>query len=90
VAEPIAATGPAIDPEPEPTAPVSIRPVAQGNPAHELQRMLDRHFGPRAALPDPGHSRLVAILEPLIAQASRAAGIGLFVAALVAIAAMIW
>lgn len=52
--------------------------------------MLGRHFGPRADLPSPHQSRLVALAEPFVAQGSRVAGPVLFVAALIGLTALIW
>lgn len=70
----------------------SPRPVPRiaANPAQELQRMLERHYGPRADLPAPSQSRLVALVDPIIVQASRLAGPVLFAAGLIVIAAMVF
>lgn len=86
-------------PHPRPETPsTSARETTQdgppetwgGNPAHELQHMLQRHFGPRADLPAPGQSRVLELVNPVIEQVSRLGGIAIFAIALVGVGLLIW
>lgn len=73
----------------EPEIIADAPPAWSSSPTHELQRMLERHFGERADLPSPSQSRLLALVEPLIAQFSRLMGLTLFGAAVIGMYALL-
>lgn len=66
------------------------QPRSAANPAHTLQAMLEQHYGSRADLPAPSHSRPLTLVEPVIQLVSRAAGVLLFAAALAGLAWLAW
>ncbi|WP_375285489.1 hypothetical protein [Sphingomonas sp.] len=61
-----------------------------GSPAHELQFMLQRHYGARADLPAPSQSRVLELVNPVIEQMSRLAGVAAFALALAGVVLLIW